>query len=471
MFLMIIGCGKRDATSVISGTVTMGEVGQGGVTINLTGYATATTTTASDGTYSFTNVENGTYTVTPYLDGYTFSASTDVTVNGTSVTGIDFTSTFAGYSISGTVTGDVAANVTITLTGPLLGAFTTASNGDYSAPGITVSGSYTLTPSLAGYKFTPYSKSVSMNSASLTGIDFVSEFAHTNGTASGYYTWDSTNHVLTITWATSTLPCNWPKVSPVPETESGVTISTTAMTWPSTTAMTRPGVMLWTRTSGSANDPAGTWTATDESGNTYTAIIDSASGTISLTGNIVACAFVWAEYPPGDYKIWLSYQDPTQTASSVVVTGAGISSSTPLTYNASKGEWNTSDASLDIGASPASPYIYTFTITDAETTWTETSCFVGLPTGLAPAGAVKEATPTFSWTAIGDAGAQYVVRLLDSSHNLIWESAETTDTSVVYSGTPALVSGNTYYYYVIVIGTTACSNGLSYAEGSFTYNP
>ena len=61
-----------------------------------------------------------------------------------------------------------------------------------------------------------------------------------------------------------------------------------------------------------------------------------ASGTISLVENIVACAYAWSEViPSGDYHVSLSYQDPQpQKATSVSVTGPGISGSQILTYNA-----------------------------------------------------------------------------------------------------------------------------------------
>ena len=107
-------------------------------------------------------------------------------------------------------------------------------------------------------------------------------------------------------------------------------------------------MMIWTRTSATANDPAGVWTAYDQSGNKYTATFTAAvpattpaSGTISLVENIVACAYTWSEViPSGDYHVSLSYQDPQhEKATSVSVTGPGISGSQILTYNASAMEY------------------------------------------------------------------------------------------------------------------------------------
>lgn len=65
------------------------------VTIKLTGKTTAFTTTDTSGNYSFNDLANRTYTVTPYLKGYTFSpTSSQVTVNGDNVYGINFQATF-----------------------------------------------------------------------------------------------------------------------------------------------------------------------------------------------------------------------------------------------------------------------------------------------------------------------------------------------------------------------------------------
>jgi len=483
MFVTVIGCDKKPATSVISGTVS-GDL-KAGITINLTGAATTSTTTDSSGNYSFTNQEDGNYTVTPYLDGYTFSpTSTAVAVSGTSVTGINFTSTHSGYGISGTVTGAIAANVTLTLNDHNLTTTTTDSNGNYTLRSTDIGNStYIVKPYLAGYKFNPYNYSVPMDNKSVTGKDFVSSSAYTTaGSATGTYIWDPTTGNLTITWTPGTVPCNWPQAGK--DAEKLVTITNTTMTWPNTITWSDGiawlGMMIWTRTSGTANDPAGVWTAYDQSGNKYTATLtatDAASGSISLVENIVACAYVWSEViPSGDYQVSLSYQDPQHEATSVSVTGTGISTSTPLslTYDATHGEWSTS--SIDIASYlQTPPYTYTFTVTEPETvsgitttwTWDEKSCFVDWPTDLS----TKLATPpdttrTFYWTGVTNASG-YVVQVKDSSYNLIWESIETSANSIVYGGTVGLTSGDTYYFYVQVRGTSSCANGTSYAKASF----
>jgi hypothetical protein len=250
------------------------------------------------------------------------------------------------------------------------------------------------------------------------------------------------------------------------------------MTWPNTInwpdGIAWLGMMIWTRTSGTANDPAGVWTAYDQSGNKYTATFtatNATSGSISLVENIVACAYVWSEViPSGDYQVSLSYQDPQpKKATSVSVTGPGISTSTPLslTYDATHGEWSTS--SIDLASfSQTPPYTYTFTviISDPDNKWDETSCFVDWPKDLHITWVALTKTLTFYWTGVTNASG-YVVQLKDSSYNLIWESLETSASAINYSGAAVLTSGDTYYFYVQVRGTSYCANGTSYAVTSF----
>ncbi|PKN52271.1 MAG: hypothetical protein CVU55_06980 [Deltaproteobacteria bacterium HGW-Deltaproteobacteria-13] len=461
MFMTVMGCGKMEASSVISGTLT-GDAYKN-VTIRMTGDSTTSITTDANGKFSFSNVENGHYTITPSVDGYSFAPeSQTVTVSGASVTGIDFVSTWSGYSISGTVTGPGKEGVTLTLKkgDALIGSTTTDADGKYTITNITLNGDYTITPKLAGYKFTPYvtTPPITINSASTTAPNFVSETIYAAGTAQGTYTWNSMTGVLEITWSAADFPCNWPKAGL--ESVSHVTISKTTMTWPG--AIQWPGLMIWTRTSAAANDPAGVWTTTDQSGNTYTATI-STSGSISLTGNMIACAYAWSS---SDYKVSLSYQDPAHAETSVSVKGSGILTSLDLTYGA--GEWTT--PIIDISAEHTPPYVYTFTIVGSATIWEETSCFVDWAAPSQPAGSISTATPTFSWIKNSDAGASYVVQVLYGS-TLIWESASTTSTTALYNG-PALIAGHTYDYYVQVRGTSACPHGKSISvAGSFAYNP
>jgi uncharacterized protein (TIGR03437 family) len=112
----------------ISGSVTPSLSGAG-TTLALSG---GTTTNAdSSGKFTFTGLVNGTYTLTPSKTGYTFNpASQSVTLNGASLTSINFTG--APSSNSGPITIDAQvrqdqSTASSAITSP---AFSTTSNGE-----------------------------------------------------------------------------------------------------------------------------------------------------------------------------------------------------------------------------------------------------------------------------------------------------------------------------------------------------
>lgn len=75
------------------------------------------------------------------------------------------------YSVSGTVTSSTGAGIGgVTVSNGTVSA-TTNSSGAYTLSGLA-NATYTLTPSLSGYTFTPASRSVTVNSANVTGINF-----------------------------------------------------------------------------------------------------------------------------------------------------------------------------------------------------------------------------------------------------------------------------------------------------------
>ncbi len=76
------------------------------------------------------------------------------------------------YLITGTVSGDVAASVTVTLSGDAAMTTTTGMDGGYSFE--VHAGSYTVMPSQSGYVFTPSSRDVAITDADSNGNDFVS---------------------------------------------------------------------------------------------------------------------------------------------------------------------------------------------------------------------------------------------------------------------------------------------------------
>lgn len=164
----------------ISGTVSTAGGGLSGVTLNLSGNGIAESITdGATGTYSFTGLPNGVYTITPSRLNYSFSpASLSATVNNANVTGINFTGTalLISSTISGTITGRVISGVTLTLSGGATTTTTSSGAGTYAFSNLA-NGTYTVTPSLSGYFFSPGSLSITVNSANVPNQNFVSSIA------------------------------------------------------------------------------------------------------------------------------------------------------------------------------------------------------------------------------------------------------------------------------------------------------
>lgn len=90
-----------------------GTVSGSSATLTLSGTSSGSTTTGSGGTYSFSGLANGSYVVAPSETGYTFSPATaSVTVNGTTVTGVNFTATkLESHSVSLSWVASVSPNI------------------------------------------------------------------------------------------------------------------------------------------------------------------------------------------------------------------------------------------------------------------------------------------------------------------------------------------------------------------------
>ena len=161
----------------ISGTAKDGEgTGITSVTLTLSGDSEGTEVTSPGGTWSFSGLVDGTYTVTPSKSGYTFSPEdAEVVISGADDATSDFVGT-AIWSISGDIVDGAAAaieGVLVTLSGDADDTDTTDVNGHYEFTGL-VDGSYTITPTLANYTFTPESDGVEISGADDTS-DFVGE--------------------------------------------------------------------------------------------------------------------------------------------------------------------------------------------------------------------------------------------------------------------------------------------------------
>jgi len=117
---------------------------------------TRSATTDSSGNYTINNVPAGSYTLTPSKSGFGFSPASLAVSVPPNASGKDFIAVSQPtYTISGRIvdtTGDPVANVT--LTDGSGRSTSTDGNGNYTLTGVPV-GVYTLTPSKAGFTFTP----------------------------------------------------------------------------------------------------------------------------------------------------------------------------------------------------------------------------------------------------------------------------------------------------------------------------
>ncbi|PKK90187.1 MAG: hypothetical protein CVV64_10690 [Candidatus Wallbacteria bacterium HGW-Wallbacteria-1] len=149
----------------ISGSITDYQ-GQGLQGVTVEAGALGLVKTGPSGAFSYSNVAKGSYTLTYSHDTYVLSpTSTSVTVPpaSTSIKVLARSALEQPYGIGGlvlTATGDPFKGVTVTLSGANLKSVTD-NDGIFIFPDLPP-GTYTLTPSITGYTFTPASDKVTI---------------------------------------------------------------------------------------------------------------------------------------------------------------------------------------------------------------------------------------------------------------------------------------------------------------------
>jgi len=212
----------------LQGRVSISASGNGlrGIAINVFGpTGSRSTTTDSDGNYTVSGLTPGSYTVTPAFNGLTFSPPSRTLTVGPSFNGVDFFATLTGgstvapppapvpgnpptnppatnppptnppptnppatnpptttppasqLSVSGRITtssgfGLRSIVVTLVASNGQTATTTTDTNGIYSFAGVA-SGSYTVTPSFAGLRFSPTSRTANVGTISVGGVNFI----------------------------------------------------------------------------------------------------------------------------------------------------------------------------------------------------------------------------------------------------------------------------------------------------------
>ncbi|MFL6335798.1 MAG: carboxypeptidase regulatory-like domain-containing protein [Pyrinomonadaceae bacterium] len=172
-------------TYTLSGHVT-NESAQplAGVNVHLSGSSSGDAMTDAAGNYTFAGLpQGGSFTVTPSLTNYQFTppSRTVSNVQGNQA-GLDFNGKLTIHTLSGRVTDGSAQaiqGVNVHLSGSASADTTTDAAGNYSFSGLQQGGSFTLTPSETGYRFTPPGRTFSNLQGDQTGQDF-------NGAVIGY---------------------------------------------------------------------------------------------------------------------------------------------------------------------------------------------------------------------------------------------------------------------------------------------
>ncbi len=88
------------------------------------------------------------------------------------------------WSVAGSISGDVQEGVNLALTGAASKSAASDSSGAFSFSGLA-DGSYTVTPSLTGFSFSPESAAVTVSGANVTGVDFAATALTTTYLISG----------------------------------------------------------------------------------------------------------------------------------------------------------------------------------------------------------------------------------------------------------------------------------------------
>lgn len=121
---------------------------------------------------------NGFIIVQDQVAGATGTFSADMDFTGTSASfGVNvlwtLRSNVTTHSISGNISGPGGAGATVSYTGPSSGNVTADGSGNFTIPGLA-DGDFVVTPTNAGFAFTPTSQNVTVSGADVTGVNFSS---------------------------------------------------------------------------------------------------------------------------------------------------------------------------------------------------------------------------------------------------------------------------------------------------------
>lgn len=157
-----------------------GNVGVNSCPIAYTGPVSGSVTADGSGNYEIDGLTNGDYVITPdVVNGPFLPDHRDVTIDNADLTGVDFEPVF---NISGNAG---VADALVTWTGTSSGSTMADGSGDYITPTTLINGAYTVTPSLAGFVFTPTSQDIVIGGDNYPDVDFTATPAPPSGGGSG----------------------------------------------------------------------------------------------------------------------------------------------------------------------------------------------------------------------------------------------------------------------------------------------
>src|SRR5216684_1668246 len=415
----------------MSGTINPTAAGNGAA-VALSGAASAATTADSSGKYTFAGLPNGSYLVTPTHTGYSFTpGNQSTTVNGTNVSGVNFTATSQTFSISGTISPVAGGSgATVTLSGAASATTTADSSGAYTLTGL-VSGSYTITPSNTGYTFTPASQNATVSTGNVTGVNFTANAAPvaptiTTQPASQAVTAGQNASFSVAATGTAPLSYQWNK--------NGTAISGA--------------------TSSSYTTPA---TTSSDNGAQFTVMISNTAGSVtSSAGTLTVSA------APVAPSITTQPASQTVTAGQTASFSVAATGTAPLNYQWNKNGTAISGATSSSYTTPAttsSDNGAQFTVVISNTAGSVTSNSVTLTVSAAPVAPSITTEPANQTVTAGQTASFSVAATGTAPLSYQWQKnsvAIAGATSSTYT-TPATTSSDNGALFTVVVSNTAGS--------------
>jgi len=272
----------------------------------------------------------------------------------------------AGFSIAGTISPSTGGNgATVTLGGAASATTTADSSGNYTLAGLP-NGTYMITPSHAGYTFTPSSQSMTLNGGNITGVNF-------------------TDNAAAVAPTITTQPANQTVTAGQTATFAVVAAGTAPLGY----QWQKNGANITGATSASYTTAA---TTTADSGSTFRVVVTNTAGTVTssaatLTVNAAAVAPTITTQPANQ----------TVTAGQTATFAVVAAGTAPLGYQWQKNGVNITGATSASYTTPATTTAdsgSTFRVVVSNSAGTVTSSAATLTVNPAPAPAVQFLSPT-----------------------------------------------------------------------------